>query len=303
MTGKAFEFLFAQDQDFRSDQLQQGDLLFKDDSLSKALGEAHSYYADAPDYTHLLVLTQSCDLVRRGKSGPKSRYITLAAVRPVGILTKRLKERYADKKLDFPVPIFRKNQERLVADVIEKLLHNTADGYFFIPKDSHPAVNENLCAFLSLSVALRASHYDVCLESKVAQLENVFQAKLGWLTGNQYSRVGTPDIEEQSPNADQIKEQFLEDLLYDKCAWLNSLQVQKLKSLISEWEVQNPGQVLHEPIAYELLGQVPDPADILAEKIADKLLKAGLIKEKGREATLNLLRNDVSLKQSVTARN
>jgi len=181
---RAFDFLFAPDEEYSADQLHQGDLLFKGPELVSALAEAHNYYAETEDYTHFLVLTQSCDLYFQSGRKPKSRYISLAAVRPVEILTDRLKERHKDSRIEFPIPIFRKNQERLVVDVIERLLHNTADGYFFIPKDSHPAVGENLCAFLSLSVALHLNHYNACISNKVAQLNSVFQAKVGWLTGN-----------------------------------------------------------------------------------------------------------------------
>ncbi len=49
------------------------------------------------------------------------------------------------------------------------------------------------CAFLALSVALKIEHYDLCLAAKIAQLTGEFQAKLGWLVGNLYSRVGTKE--------------------------------------------------------------------------------------------------------------
>ena len=74
--------------------------------------------------------------------------------------------------------------------------------------------------FLALSVALRISHYDACIGAKVAQLDDVFQAKVGWLTGNLYSRVGTPDLEEKEDDAERIKEQFYEDVLRSRTVWL-----------------------------------------------------------------------------------
>ena len=75
----SMDFIFTKPNDVDYGSLRQGDLLIKNPHLKAAIAEAHKYYADTPDYTHFLVLTQSCDLVRRGKKPPKSRYITLAA--------------------------------------------------------------------------------------------------------------------------------------------------------------------------------------------------------------------------------
>ena len=63
--------------------LCQGDVLKKTDDLVAHLKKYHPYYADHPDYKYFMVLTQSCDLVRRKGKPCDSQYITLAAARPV----------------------------------------------------------------------------------------------------------------------------------------------------------------------------------------------------------------------------
>jgi hypothetical protein len=153
------EFLFASDKDVDAYNLRQGDLLLKDPKLAEVLRQAHSYYADAQDYSHFMVLTQSCDLVRRGKK-PKTSYITLAAVRPFTLLLEKQFITYRFKALGLKVEVCDRSKEVLVRQFLERMLHNTEPGFFFLRKGSHPALKEDLCVFLTLSVALRADHYD-----------------------------------------------------------------------------------------------------------------------------------------------
>jgi len=75
----------------------------------------------------------------------------------------------------------------------DRLLDNNEPGYFYLHEDVSLGLSGHNCAFLALSVALRTCHYDLCFRAKVAQLKEPFQAKLGWLTGNMYSRVGTEE--------------------------------------------------------------------------------------------------------------
>lgn len=60
-------FLFKDSQNIDTNNLHQGDLLINAEPLSSAINQAHSYYATAEDYSHFMVLTQSCDLVLRKK--------------------------------------------------------------------------------------------------------------------------------------------------------------------------------------------------------------------------------------------
>jgi hypothetical protein len=105
-------------------------LLLKDAKVAEMLRQAHSYYADAPDYTHFMVLTQSCDLVKRGKK-PKTSYITLAAVRPFTQVLERQLIDYRFKELDLVVDVCDRSKEYLAHQFLERMLHNTEPGFFF----------------------------------------------------------------------------------------------------------------------------------------------------------------------------
>ena len=64
-----------------SADLEQGDLLQPDDGLRAAIEDVHPHFVD-PKYTAFIVLTQTCDLVRRVERGRvcKAPYVNLAVV-------------------------------------------------------------------------------------------------------------------------------------------------------------------------------------------------------------------------------
>jgi hypothetical protein len=123
------DFLFAAPEKTDRENLTQGDLLARNAGLRDALMQAHQYYASAPDYSHFVVLTQSCDIVRRsGKC--KTRYITLAAARPLSVVTERFLAKISYSYAEFPITLCQKDQEIRAKQMLERLLHNTEDGLF-----------------------------------------------------------------------------------------------------------------------------------------------------------------------------
>jgi hypothetical protein len=269
--------------------------------LKAAIAEAHAYYAEEVGYSHFMVLTQSCDLVRRGNA-PKSRYITLAAVRPFKLVVERQTEKYRYKDFDFPIQLCERNKQVLADQFLERLLHFTEDGYFLIRKKSTPKITDDLCVFLPLSIALRASaHYDVCLKSKIAQLDHVFAAKIGWLTGNLYSRVATPDIEEKIADGDDYKSAFGKEALHGYTAWLTSNQFKALKTKVSQWRLANPGADLTVEVATDLLLTVPKDVDFVADRAVSVLRDSGLLPkdQESLQKARNALQSDTNLQRLI----
>jgi hypothetical protein len=64
------------------DDLQQGDILLPKEEICSILKDVHPHFLDSK-YNGFLVLSQTCDLVRRDSAGCKTRYINLAAIRPL----------------------------------------------------------------------------------------------------------------------------------------------------------------------------------------------------------------------------
>lgn len=292
----SLDFIFSTKIDNTS--LLQGDILQKTPLLKEAVAKAHRYYADAEDYHFYMVLTQSCDLVKRGGRKPRARYITIAAVRPLDVVVERQITKFAEPISGFPILVYKKENELGVKNYLERLLHNTQekDGLFFIRRGSHPAFTEDYCVFLYLSIALRIDHYETCLAAKVAQLDNVFQAKVGWLTGNLYSRVGTPDVEDHQQNPEQYKKEFYEQVLSERTVWLSSEQRQQLKQAL---KTNNPS---NEQEAREMIAVLKTDMDYLAERIVKKLVDAKIIAAEDTtvEAAKNILANDKLFKKLMT---
>lgn len=180
-------------------ELQQGDVLQRCDSLNAILHEYFRYYEEHPDYRYFQVLTQTCDLVRRADAPCAAHYISIAAVRPIKDVLLLEAARLQEKDL-LGTRVISHDDRRDLALFLESLMDNNKPGFFYLHTDADLGISEPCCAFLQLAISVRVEHYDKCLEAKIAQLREPFQAKLGWLIGHMYSRVGTDEWNEKKPD-------------------------------------------------------------------------------------------------------
>jgi hypothetical protein len=174
--------------------LCQGDLLEKKPRLIEVLEEYHPYFVK-PQYKYFLVLTQSCSLVRRDDE-PSASHIVLAAVRPVDDAIRREAKKHQEWWQEGLGIISAKNFDKL-RELVERIVDNSEPGYFYLPEEVALGISDNYCAFLRVAISLKRMHYDTCLDAKIAQLEEPFQAKLGWLVGTLYNQVGTTEWDEK----------------------------------------------------------------------------------------------------------
>jgi len=181
--------------------LCQGDILAKTEDIVKHLTSYHPYYGDHEDYKYFMVVTQSCDLVRRNGKPCTSPYITLAAVRPVQVVLIREAAKRQDKWQQEAKVISSKERDNLIK-FLASLIDNNKERYFYIHSDIDCGIDLNCCAFLQLAVTLKAQHYETCLAAKICQLDETFQAKLGYLIGHMYNRVGTTEWNNHYPDVD-----------------------------------------------------------------------------------------------------
>ncbi len=185
----ATHFTYSEDPDI--EQLRQGDILKRDQKLVCLLRKHHRHYAERDDYKYFLVLTQSCDLVRRD---PKKLYpyVTIAAVRPLAVAIRREAKKHQEC-WEKEKGVLGTKARNKIANFTSSLLDNNVRNYFYLHEDLSLGISGRNCAFLALSVAIKIEHYDICLKAKIAQLKEPFSLKLGWLVGDMYSRVGTKD--------------------------------------------------------------------------------------------------------------
>lgn len=203
-------------------QLKQGDILKKTPELLDLIKRIHPHYA-REDYLYFQVLTQTCDLIRRGTGKCKTRYITLAAIRSLDLVVGRALEDIAEKTL-FQDKIFCSDIHKLkLQDQLNKLLNNNDQHHFFLQAEPDYGLSIPCCTQLHLSISIKANeHFDKCLSAKILELSENFRAKLGWLVGNLYSRVGTEDyVPGAIPNITSYEE-YVNELLNRYVAWVPS---------------------------------------------------------------------------------
>ncbi|MFA6962938.1 MAG: hypothetical protein WC205_19450 [Opitutaceae bacterium] len=177
-----------------NEQLMQGDIISRTPAIDEIIKSVHPHYSKS-DYKAFIVLTQTCDLVLRGISKRCSaRYISLAAVRPFELVLDRYFEELCNYEWEKDLRATSLRNKERMRQFISRVLNNNEDEYFFLNSDPSKGLDKDCCAFLQLSVAVKAElHYEKLLQAKALQLDPSFQHKLGYLIGKMYSRVGTPD--------------------------------------------------------------------------------------------------------------
>lgn len=199
--------------------LKQGDILRKTPELQALIECVHPHYAN-PDYLYFQVLTQTCDLVRRNGEC-KSRYITLAAVRSLELIVRRAIEEFSEQTTFNDKVFCSERHKKSLEDVFNKLLNNNDTHHFYLEASPDHGIPIACCAQLHLSISIRAyEHYDICLGAKILELGDAFRAKLGWLVGNLYSRVGTVDYVPGAMPDQTTYENHVRELMNGYVAWV-----------------------------------------------------------------------------------
>jgi hypothetical protein len=214
------------------EHLQQGDVLCKNDQLKLVLKEHFPYYLRA-DFTYFIVLSQSCDLIRRDNDTCEAKYITLAAVRPLSLLLELELKGYQND-LERAAMVCSQNKKFRLEQFYERLLNNNHSEYFYLHEEPELGFPESSCAFLRLSISLEAmQHYYTCLKSRAISLTNIFQAKLGWLVGNMYSRVGTEDWVPDHLTKQEFDKR-IKDVIDGLCPWIDDKKLRAANKNVPE---------------------------------------------------------------------
>lgn len=225
--------------------LSQGDILDKTTAIKKIIEEVHPHYLKS-DYKYLLVLTQSCDLIRRGPTNKcKARYITIAAVRPLESLLNKQLTNYMDRDFLDKLNICNRENKNKMKQFLERLFNNNESEYFYLNEDLNYDFYGNHVAFLKLSIAIKSElHYENCLKTKKFELKDTFKTKLGWLVGQMYSRVGTEDWVPDNINRTDFSKK-IDDVINCTAKWCEKdiiSYIENNPSLIQEF-VKSPENI------------------------------------------------------------
>ncbi|MEW6411405.1 MAG: hypothetical protein AB1483_02905 [Candidatus Zixiibacteriota bacterium] len=160
-------------------------------------------------------------------------------------------------------------------DFLRKLLNNNLNDYFYLAEDPDLGLYEPHVAYLNLSVAIRAAdHYDKCLGARFGQLTEIFRAKLGWLIGNAYSRVGTQDWTPEYISEKEFSK-IIDEVMDSTCFWTTSDGRRYFEDRVREMKEQQ-GDDFSEPDEMkikEILSEYADTQDNMRQRFADTVSK------------------------------
>ncbi len=292
-----------------SGDLYQGDIIDRTTSLLKVLGSVHGYFCD-PKYLGFIVTSQTCDLVVR-ESVCKAKYINLAVIRSLESLLPTIIEDNCGTQIP---GVYYKDGRGDIKNLVERIINQNEQthGLFYLEPDGDLKLAVPSVAMLRISIALRSKeHYRIVKAARVGRLRPSFRNKLGWLTGNLYSRVDTPDwpeeigMEEARKKVDRILSDVDEatanvwvsrrhlDFSISKDASIKSLPREKVKEAIQPFAPPKPSDAVTARVQ-ELTPPLLDVILMTDIKAAAELLKndrafARLIADRIRSGVCHLL--------------
>ncbi len=195
--------------------LRQGDILEPTEEMSNLFKKFLPYFTHEK-YLGFLILTQSCDMVRRKDRGNKcnASHISLSAIRSLQeVISDSYQERFG-----FLAPgIYAQHMKKSVRDLAERLINQNENalGLFYLHEDGDSGITVHSVATLRVAISFRAAeHYHTLKKARVGRLSKEFRPKLGWMVGNLFSRVGVTDWKEISEEEEQnIEEMIIKDIL------------------------------------------------------------------------------------------
>ncbi len=281
------------------DNLFQGDVLERSESLNAVLEEIHPHYHSNTNNKYFIVLTQTCDLARRGSSGCKARYIHISPVRDVDLIIDRIVGEFSGSDFSPHGPVYSAKLRNQLYDYFTKLFNNNIVEYFYLHKDLVQEFTTNCCAILNLSIPLKTEyHYQTCLDAKTLQLTEAFRAKLGWHVGQIYSRIATDDWKQV-----ELKELVTEQL--EKSGFFVPHNKRKIVfNKLDEWKEARPSESLDAITLADIVSSIPSDKKLMIDKVEEiirgfkpiqDLLDAGMIKDTHIDKLLQRIKDDTKI--------
>jgi len=165
------------------ESLRQGDIIDRE-KLKPALKGHQDYIAWRKDFEGYCVITQACDLVR----GRNVDFIQVAVIR--NLLT-------VFASADTPTQPSKKAHDFL-RDVLGQEYNKR--GFFYLRPEQSAGISENCVVDLRTMFSLHVQHYEEILHARKLSMSDTAANKLGWMAGQLFSRVPTPDWEELKPD-------------------------------------------------------------------------------------------------------
>lgn len=276
---------FTYEKEASKTELMQGDILQKTSELNEVLRLVHPHFFQHPKNLYFMVLTQSCDLVRRGKSlACKAPYIAIAPVRSLDFVVERQVSQLDAVNIKAELPVVGNRARNKLSEFLGRLLNNNEPGFFYLDAEGTP-LGRDCVALLNLSIPIKSDlHLDKCIAAKLLQLTDTFQAKLGWLVGQLYSRVGTQDMDNAQAN------KKIAASVRDAAIWVDDSKIDALEAEADAAKIMSAQEIS------AAIKRMPNTKQLVISR-ASEILSATLGPEQEdavRRATRNLT-NDATL--------
>lgn len=279
-----------------SNVLSQGDVLRRTPEIDRVLKQYYPYFADNADNQFFLVITQSCDLVPRAAGLCAAKYIEIAAVRSIRHAVDREISTRALPDFGLPFAVAGLKARTKFDDFLRRLLNNNEPDYFFLRAEPTAGLAEHCCAFLQLTVPIKVEHYEACVEARILTLHTVFQAKLGWMVGQIYARVGTEDW-----NKDELTREVRSITSRAGCFWIDDQILKETREVVTRWNAGHPGGQLTQSELVKMLAEIPTKKSQALEhlkglisnsNVVTRLTTSGDLTPDDLERLVNQIRSD-----------
>ncbi len=194
--------------------------------------------------------------------------------------------------------VYTKEGRFLAEQLLVKIMNQNeqATGLFYLHPDADVGIATPSVALLRISIALRREHYAVLTSARHGRIAPEFAAKLGWLTGNLYARVATPDWDEKAGknSAKEIAKRMLESVSEpDGRNWISGKWLEAARKAEADFSS------LDGKSAFDALkAHAPsEPLDVITDRI-EKVSREVLIAEQAPKIR-DMVRGDVDFMSSV----
>jgi hypothetical protein len=278
--------------EIRPTELMQGDVLERTSAIDALLEEVHPHFFQHLKNLFFMVLTQSCDLVPRAAGGKcKAQYIAIAPVRSLDVVVARYISDASAADVRSSLPVISDKVKTKASEFLARVMNNNEPGYFFLEGKDTP-LGSDCAAFLNLSIAIKSEiHFATCLEAKILQLRPDFQAKLGWLLGQLFSRVGTQDWDQK------VLTKKVSAFLKDAAIWVPDAKIAYLEEAFARSRDANPDAEMTAMDVASALKQAPTRKHMIIDR-ATKVIAEALGPE--REEDVMLLRRRLESDEGLT---
>ena len=217
-----------------NDDLQQGDILKPTDNT--LVEEMKKLFPNMVDDSVLafLIITQSCDLVQRSDGQSQTKLIQIS---PIQSISELIHTAYKKKFGCFCPTLYDANRKKSILNLTERVINQneTTLGLFYFHPEADAGISVEAVALLRKVLTFDSNtYYEKFQKIRSGRLGDSFQARLGWMVGHLYSRVGVKDWNEAPIEREKEMNRILGSS-DEQPIWVNEKVWKQIEPKVSEF--------------------------------------------------------------------